>query len=36
MQARPALNLKHIAIDAKADGKFTADCTLSMPVEGGK
>lgn len=36
MQARPALNLKHIAIDAKADGNFTADCTLSMPVEGGK
>lgn len=36
MQARPALNLKHIAIDAKADGSFTADCRLSMPVEGGK
>ncbi len=35
MVARPALNLKHIAIDAKADGQFTADCTLSMPVEGG-
>lgn len=36
MIARPALNLKHIAIDAQADGSFTADCTLSMPVEGGK
>ncbi|MDE6812546.1 MAG: glycoside hydrolase family 2, partial [Duncaniella sp.] len=36
MQARPALNMKHIAIDAKADGTFTADYTLSMPVEGGK
>lgn len=36
MQARPALNLKHIAIDAKADGAFNADYTLSMPVEGGK
>ena len=36
MIARPALNLKHIAIDAKADGSFTADCTLSMPVENGK
>ncbi len=36
MQARPALNLKHIAIDAKADGTFNADYTLSMPVEDGK
>lgn len=36
MIARPALNLKHIAIDAKADGSFTADCRLSMPIEGGK
>lgn len=36
MQARPALNLKHIAIDAQANGDFTADCTLSMPVAGGK
>ena len=36
MQARPALNMKQIAIDAKADGTFKADYTLSMPVEGGK
>ena len=36
MIARPALNLKHIALDAKADGTFYAECTLSMPVENGK
>ena len=36
MQARPALNMKHIAIDAQANGDFKADYTLSMPVEGGK
>lgn len=36
MQSRPALNLKHIAIDAKADGAFTAACDLNFPVEGGK
>ncbi|MDE6655056.1 MAG: glycoside hydrolase family 2, partial [Muribaculaceae bacterium] len=36
MQARPALNLKHLAIDAKADGAFKANYTLSMPVENGK
>lgn len=34
MQSRPALNIKHIAIDARHDGKFTAQCQLNLPVEG--
>lgn len=36
MQARPALNMKHLAIDAKHDGTFKTYFTLNMPVEGGK
>lgn len=36
IQSRPALNIHHTAIDAKADGTFTADLELSMPVENGK
>ncbi len=36
MQARPALNMKHIVLDAKHDGSFRAVATLNMPVEGGK
>ena len=36
LQARPGLNINHIAIDAQADGSFKADYTLNMPVEGGK
>lgn len=36
MQARPALNMRHIALDAKHDGTFKAVATLSMPVDGGK
>lgn len=36
MQARPALNMKHLAIDAKHDGTFKTNFTLNMPVEGGK
>lgn len=34
--ARPPQNLKHIAIDAKADGTFKADCYLNLPVEDAK
>ena len=34
--AKPALNIKHVAIDAQANGDFTAETTLQMPVEGGK
>ncbi|MDE6358154.1 MAG: glycoside hydrolase family 2, partial [Duncaniella sp.] len=36
MQARPALNMKHIVLDARHDGTFKAVATLNMPVEGGK
>lgn len=36
MQARPALNMKHIVLDARHDGTFKAVATLNMPVEGGR
>lgn len=29
LELKPALNIKHIAIDAKADGSFMADCYLN-------
>lgn len=34
MLARPAQNIHHVAIDAKADGSFAAYCTLNMAMEG--
>ncbi len=34
MLARPAQNIHHVAIDAKADGTFKANCYLNMAVEG--
>ncbi len=34
MVARPAQNIHHLAIDAKSDGTFNAECYLNMAVEG--
>lgn len=34
MVAKPAQNIARIAIDAKANGRFYADCFLNMPLEG--
>jgi hypothetical protein len=36
LEVKPALNIRRIAIDAKADGSFRADCYLSSAVEGMK
>lgn len=35
LQIKPALNLRHVAIDAQADGSFRANCHLNQAVEGG-
>jgi len=34
--AKPAQNIDRLAIDAKADGNFYADCFLNMAVEGAR
>ncbi|NDW12248.1 beta-galactosidase [Bacteroides sp. 214] len=34
LEVKPAQNFRHIAIDAKADGSFLANCYLNAPVEG--
>lgn len=34
--AKPAQNIDRLAIDAKADGNFYADCFLNMAIEGAK
>ena len=34
MQSRPAKNISHVALDARGDGEFTADCRLSRSLEG--
>lgn len=36
MVAKPAQNIDQLAIDAKANGHFYADCFLNMAVEGAK
>lgn len=34
LEAKPALNLRHIAIDAQADGTFRANCHLNLSNDG--
>lgn len=34
LEAKPSVNLRHIAIDAQADGTFRANCYLNMSHEG--
>lgn len=34
LEVKPAVNLRHIAIDAQADGSFHANCYLNMAHEG--
>lgn len=34
LQIKPSLHLRHIAVDAQADGMFRANCTLNQAVEG--
>ena len=34
MQSRPAKNISHVALDARADGTFKADCRLSRALDG--
>lgn len=34
MQSRPAKNISHVALDARADGLFRADCRLSRSLDG--
>ena len=34
LEIKPVVNIAHVAINAQADGSFTADCYLNRPVEG--
>ena len=34
MQSRPAKNISHVALDARADGTFKADCRLNRSLDG--